>query len=195
MHAIKVLEEDHGRIEILLEELSQTAEEATQAKGRLFERLEKELIVHILAEDNIFLPHVEDAIEDSKKVTTEFFNQNADVLREAAELISASYKGHREITTILEAMKSFEVGDKNWESKNTELHKTVTLQINKEEELFPRAQKILEAEDFERIGNLIEHCKWQVRGMAQARLASSASLQQRLERGLAVVSEGAPGEG
>jgi hypothetical protein len=55
------------------------------------------------------------------------------------------------------------------------VERAVKLHIELEEELFPKARQVLEDEDFERIGDLIEHCKWQVRGLAQARLASSSS--------------------
>jgi hypothetical protein len=58
-----------------------------------------------------------------------------------------------------------------------DLRKAVARHIELEESLFPRAQEVLEEEDFERIGDLIEHCKWQVRGLAQARLASSSSFR------------------
>jgi hypothetical protein len=79
-------------------------------------------------------------------------------------------------------MRGLEVGDSNWEEKSSELRRAVTLQTESEEELFPKAAKVLEEEDFERIGDLVEHCKWQVRGLAQAKLASSSSFRPTLER-------------
>jgi hypothetical protein len=188
VHAIKVLKEDHARIETLLKELAET-EDDKGAKDMLFGRLEKELVVHTLAEDNIFLPHVEDAIEDSKKATTEFFNESADVLNEATELIAQSYQNHQEITALLEEMNGLEARDRDWEGKSSELHRAVSLQVEKEEELFPKAEKVLEDEDFERIGDLIEHCKWQVRGLAQAKLASSSSFRPTLEREASLLFE------
>lgn len=181
MHAIKVLKEDHDRIEILLKELAETREDDKIAKDRLFEQLEKELTVHTIAEDNIFLPHVEDAIEDGKKVTTEFF-ESAGVFVEATELVAESYRNHQEITALLEDMREFEAGDKSWEDRSEELRRAVAFQTEKEEELFPKVEKVLEEEDFERIGDLIEHCKWQVRGLAQAKLASSSSFRPALEK-------------
>jgi hypothetical protein len=189
VHAIKVLKEDHARIKTLLKELAETGEDDKGAKDRLFGRLKKELIVHTLAEDDIFLPHVEDAIEDSKKATTEFFNESADVLNEATELIAQSYQNHQEITALLEEMKGLETRDRDWEGKSSELHRAVSLQVEKEEELFPKAERVLEDEDFERIGDLIEHCKWQVRGLAQAKLASSSSFRPTLEREASLLFE------
>lgn len=183
MHAIKVLKEDHGRIGILLKEMTETGDDKG-VKDRLFGRVEKELVVHALAEDNIFLPSVEDAIEDSKQATTEFFNESVAVLNETTELIAQSYQSHQEIKALLEDMKGLEVGNRDWEGKRSELQKAVAAQIQREEELFIKAQQVLEEEDFERIGDLIEHCKWQVRGLAQAKLASSSSFQPRLERNL-----------
>ena len=58
--------------------MAETEENGEGVKEALFGRLERELIVHTLAEENIFLPHVEDAIEDSKQATAEFFDENAD---------------------------------------------------------------------------------------------------------------------
>jgi hypothetical protein len=188
VHAITVLKEDHARIEGLLKELAEVAGDRG-AKDKLFERLERELIVHTLAEDNVFLPQVEDAIEDSKKATTGFFEESGDVLNEAAELITESYHNHKEIKALLEEMKRFEADTKDWEGKSSELQRVVALQIEKEEELFPKAKKVLQEEDFERIGDLIEHCKWQVRGLAQAKLASSSSFWPTLERGASLLLE------
>ena len=182
MHAIRVLREDHARIEALLKELVEAGEEDKPTKNGLFERLEEELIVNSLAEDNIFLPHVEDAIEDSRKATTEFFDESADILEEASELVAECYQNHREIKALLEDTKGAEAGEGGWESKSGKLRRAVSLQIEKEEELFPKVEKVLEEEDFERIGDLIEHCKWQVRGLAQAKLASSSSFRPALEK-------------
>jgi hemerythrin superfamily protein len=67
VHAIKVLREDHARIEALFEELSEVGEDDRRTRDRLFERVEKELIVHTLAEENIFLPQVEDASRTVKR--------------------------------------------------------------------------------------------------------------------------------
>lgn len=189
MHAIQVLKEDHARIETLLDELTEAKEDDKRAKDRLLGRLEKELIAHTLAEDNIFLPYVNDAIEDSKKATVEFFNESADVLKEASALIAESYRNHQEIIALLEDIKRFGVNDEGWGNRSSKLQRTVALQIEKEEELFPKAEKVLEEEDFERIGDLIEHCKWQVRGLAQARLAASSSFQPALEREVSFLLE------
>jgi hemerythrin superfamily protein len=180
VHVIKVLKEDHVRIETLLEELAETKQNGAGDRQTLVERLERELIVHTLAEENIFLPQVEDAIEDSKRATGEFFDENADVLDRAAELISQSYRNNEEIKVLLEDIRGLEAGDRDGTSD--ELRRAVALQIEREEELFPKAEKVLEEEDFERIGDLVEHCKWQVRGLAQAKLASSSSFRPSLER-------------
>lgn len=171
MHAIRVLKEDHERIKALLEELDEAGETGT----RLFERLERELVVHTVAEDNVFLPQVEEAIEDSRRTTTAFFESDAEELREADGLISASYEGHLRLSGLLEKAKELEPGE--WEAFIDELRETVEAQVEREEALFPKAEKVLEEEDFERIGDLIEHCKGQVRGLAQARLSSSSSFE------------------
>lgn len=169
MHAIKVLREDHARIEALLEEVAE-AGEATRAGP--FERLEKELTIHTIAEDNVFLPQVEEAVEDSKRTTAEFFDDAADVLGEAARLVAASYENHRGMLALLE-----DVAGSRTDEGIGELRRVVSLGIEAEEELFPKAERVLEGEDFERIGDLLEHCKGQVRGLAQARLASSSSFR------------------
>lgn len=164
MHAIAVLREDHDRIGALLERLS-----ANGDGPRLFELLEKEITVHILAEDNVFLPQVDDAIEDSRKTTGEFFDGGGEALAGATEAVDAAYQNHREIRALLARGRSSEEVE--------ELARLVGRQVEIEESLYPEAEKVLEEEDFERIGDLIEHCKWQVRGLAQASLASSSSFR------------------
>jgi Hemerythrin HHE cation binding domain len=174
VHAIKLLEEDHARIEDLFERLAKT--DGAQDRDWLFERLENELVVHTLAEDNIFLPHVEEAIEDSQEATSEFVEGNRGYLQEAAALVEASYEDHRGIRALLRNLGRLRVVDQEWEGRLEELREAVSRQVEREENLFPRAEKVLEEEDFERIGNLIEHCKGQLRGLAQAKLASSSGL-------------------
>ena len=164
MHAIKVLKEDHDRLSALLDKLSEGGDDP-----RLFELLERELTVHILAEYNVFLPQVDEAIEDSRKTAEEFFDEESDALAGATETMAKVYENHRKIRTLLEEIESRdEIGD---------LKTLVGRQVEIEESLYPEAEKVLEEEDFERIGDLIEHCKWQVRGLAQAKLASSSSFR------------------
>ena len=161
MHAVKVLREDHERITALLDRLA--GEDANDS--RLFELLEREITVHVLAEDNVFLPQVEEAIEDSRRTTQEFFDGEAEALSGAAASIAEAYENHREIRSLLTEKPRDGIGD---------LKALVERQVEIEESLYPKAEKVLEGEDFERIGDLIEHCKWQVRGLAQAKLASSS---------------------
>lgn len=167
MHAIKVLREDHARIETLLEELAGGDQVAETS-----ERVKKELVVHILAEDNVFLPQVEDAIEDSRQATGEFFGGDPEVLAEASGLLASSLENNAWVQELLRRLPS-EPAQKDIE----DLQKAVEMHVELEEGLFPRAQEVLEEEDFERIGDLIEHCKWQVSGLAQAKLASSSSFR------------------
>lgn len=180
MHAIKVLKEDHARVSALFGTLDTTDPDAPQARAGLFERLARELTVHVIATDNIFLPQVEEAIEDSKRATIAFFEENSDVLAEATELITGFYEHNREITALLEEMDRLEPDDERWKATSGRLRGTVALQFEVAEKLFPEAGAVLEEEDFERIGDLIEHCKGQVRGLAQAKLASSSSLLHTL---------------
>lgn len=164
MHAIKVLREDHARIRALLDRLSGDGHDP-----RLMELLERDLGVHILAEDNIFLPQVKDALEDSRKATEEFFANGSGAPSKADEAVEAAYENHRDVTDLLARGRA--------RDGVQELARLVERQIELEESLYPEAEKVLEEEDFERIGDLVEHCKWQVRGLAQAGLASSSSFK------------------
>jgi hypothetical protein len=167
VHAIRVLEEDHARVEALLSELS-GADEATRTT--LSKRLAGELVVHTIAEDNVFLPQVEEAIEEDERMSEEYFDE--DTLAEATSLIAEVYEHNGWIRDLLQ---------RPWPATAGEhidgLRKAVEFHVRQEEALFPKAREVLEEEDFERIGDLIEHCKWQVRGLAQAKLASSSSFQ------------------
>ena len=162
MHAITVLREDHDRISTLLDRLA-------PEDPRTLESIERELTVHILAEDNIFLPQVEEAIEDSRKTTGEFFDGDVEVLDGASDAIADAYENHRRILSLLDRTEPGDGVD--------ELKSLLRRQIELEESLYPGAEQVLEDEDFERIGDLIEHCKWQVRGLAQAKLASSSGFK------------------
>lgn len=169
MHAIEVLEEDHARLEGLLYELVEADE---TARTKLSERFTKELVVHTIAEDNIFLPQVDDAIEDSKRMTGEFFD--GDVLTEASGLVAEAYEHNRRIRDLLRRQRPVAP-----EGEMNGLRKAMQRHIALEAALFPKAREVLEEEDFERLGDLIEHCKWQVRGLEQASLAFSSSFRPR----------------
>lgn len=168
MHAIKVLREDHARIETLLNGLADQA--ATPTKPA--ERLERELVVHILAEDNVFLPYVQEAVEDGNPMTEELFGADPGVLVVATGLVAQSYETNVWIQDLLRGLPPVPT-----RREIEDLREAVELHIELGEDLFQKAQVVLEEEDFERIGDLIEHCKWQVRGLAQARLASSSSFE------------------
>ncbi|HKH12365.1 MAG TPA: hypothetical protein VKA73_14580 [Rubrobacter sp.] len=169
MHAVEVLREDHDRIAALVGRLALAEED----DPRLFDLLRSELTVHLLAEDNVFLPQVEEAIEDGLRAMRGFFD--GDALAGSGEIIAGAYENHREIRSLLARGPRDGIGD---------LKLLVERQVELEESLYPRAEKVLEEEDFERIGDLIEHCKWQVRGLAQAKLASSSSFRPPDRTGL-----------
>ena len=175
MHAIKVLREDHERISTLLDRLAGGAAN----DPRLFDLLEREVRVHTLAEDNVFLPQVEEAIEDSRRTTEAFFGAGADDLTGAMGALADSYENHREIRSLLASAgpRGRTVGD---------LKRLMERHVEVEESLYPEAEKVLEGEDFERIGDLIEHCKWQIRGLDQAKLASSSSFRPAGEAAILV---------
>jgi len=175
VHAIEVLKEDHERIAALLDGLEGDGADAP----RLFDLLEKEITVHTLAEDNVFLPQVEEAVEDARR-TGEFSNGQVDALAGAEEAIAGARENHREILSLLAGRgPRGGIGD---------LKALMQRQVDLEKSLYAKAETVLEDEDFERIGDLIEHCKWQVRGLAQAKLASSSSYRPAREEG--VLAEG-----
>jgi hypothetical protein len=177
VHAIKVLKEDHDRIAALLHRLG--ADEADAPS--LFDLLEKEITVHIQAEDNVFLPQVEEAFEDARR-TGGFSNGQVEALAGAEEAIADAYENHREILSLLAGGERRNgIGD---------LKALMERQTGVEEPLFAKAETVLEDEDFERIGDLIEHCKWQVRGLAQAKLASSSSFKPAREEAMLLRDRG-----
>lgn len=179
MHAIRVLREDHERVSTLLGALSAAEPGTVQDKTRAFGRLEGQLSAHILAAKNVFLPHTEEAIADSRSATSEFFTESASVFADAEEQMIACYESYEETLALLQEMVDLRPGTRRWSEATGKLHTAVALQIENAEALFPRTEDVLEEEDFERIGSLMEHCKGQVRGLVQARLASSSGQSYR----------------
>jgi hypothetical protein len=177
VHATKVLKEDHDRIAALLHRLEGDDREAP----RLLDLLEKEITVHTLAEDNVFLPQVEEAVEDARR-TGEVSDGQVDALEGAEEAIADAYENHREILSLL--------ADRGPRDGIGDLKALMERQTGVEEWLHAKAETVLEDEDLERIGDLIEHCKWQVRGLAQAKLASSSSFRPTREEAVLVEGRG-----
>ncbi|WP_269850667.1 hemerythrin domain-containing protein [Methanosarcina horonobensis] len=95
------------------------------AQRRPFFKIKAKTEPHLLGEEKLFYPILEEKSE----------------LR---ELVSHAYEEHNEIKSISSELESMDAGSPNWTSKIKELNESVTHHVEEEEnKVFPEAQRAL----------------------------------------------------
>jgi len=135
MDAFSLLKADHRKVEELFEEFESAS---GQAKMRLFQQIKTELELHTHIEETIFYP----AVEEPK--------QTHDLTLEA-------YEEHDVVKKLLQELSRAKSPNEEWEAKAKVLQENVEHHVEEEEnELFPKASKVLSSEELESLGEQME---------------------------------------
>lgn len=134
MDALKMLEDDHKTVKKILGELEETTERAAKTRAELFTRLEREMRIHEVLEEEILYPALEEH-DKAKNVALE------------------GYEEHHVVDTIMGEMRSVSVEDERWTAKFSVMKENIEHHIEEEEgEMFPTAREIFSSEDLEEMG-------------------------------------------
>ncbi len=148
MDAFKLLKQDHEKVAGIFEKLEPTTERALKTREELFAQLKGELDVHAEVEEQIFYPAIKDA-EETHEITLE------------------AYEEHNVVKTLLAELDAEPKDTEEWKAKLTVLKENVEHHVEEEEEeMFPKARKVLDKELVEDLGTRMEEAKAKLKATA-----------------------------
>lgn len=134
MDALRLLEEDHGRVKKLLEELDGTTERAHKTRTETLAKLRRELTIHEAIEEEIFYPALK---------------QHA----EAKEIVLEAYEEHDVVDTIMGEIERTPTDDEVWKAKFTVMKENLEHHIEEEEgEMFKTARSVFDKAELDALG-------------------------------------------
>lgn len=138
MNAIELLKADHDKVDRLFQKVKATDEDEHK---ELFKKIKAELDVHTHIEEKIFYPRLkqEKELEDITLEGIEEHHQAKMFLRELANLTEDSEKFEPKLKVLME---------------------DITHHVQEEEgEMFPKVEKVINAEELEKLGKEMEEEK------------------------------------
>lgn len=140
MDLFQLIRQDHQKAKRLFERLAETSS-GTQSRPRLFAELKHELELHAEVEEKYFYPALQ-RHDEAKDLIAEALEEHSDVKEALAELDQGDDESDR------------------WTDRLDELQEDVEHHVEEEEtEIFPLAQKLLDARQLTTIAEEIEKAK------------------------------------
>lgn len=141
MDAFALMKKDHRKVEEIFEDLLGPDGKSNKKRKELFKELKNELLSHAHMEEHVFYP-VMKAESKTHDLTMEF------------------YEEHHQVKELLEELEKLSKDDEKWMAKLTVLQENVQHHVNEEEnDLFPKAEKILPKERSEELGKEMQESK------------------------------------
>jgi hypothetical protein len=152
MNAFELLKADHQKVKEIFEQLEPTTERGVKTRDELFNKLKHELTIHAQIEEKIFYPALEEA-------------------EPTHEIVLEAYEEHNLVKQLLEELDAMPKVTEEWKAKLTVLQENVEHHVEEEEgEMFPKAKKVLTAEQIQQLGDQLVAAKQQ-----QKKLSAGAS--------------------
>jgi hemerythrin-like domain-containing protein len=144
MDAIELLKADHEKVRDLLTQLTETTSRAEKKRTELLEKIRLELEVHTTIEEEIFYPAFREA---GKKDEEEMYFEAVEEHRAAGELV------------LPDVLKT-EVSSDQFAGRAKVLKELVEHHASEEEEeMFPKARKLLGKEQLQQLGEQMQQRK------------------------------------
>jgi hemerythrin superfamily protein len=138
MNAIRLLENDHRKVEGLFERYRATSD----GKREIVGDITRELSIHMAAEEKEFYPVIRTAIPDGES------------------LVRDAVKEHQEAKGLLAELAKLDLGTFDMDAKVATLRKALEHHIKDEEEkIFPKVAKALGTKRVDELGSRIERAK------------------------------------
>jgi|SRR5438093_1552947 len=141
MNAIDLLKHDHKSVHKLFLDYMSTHEDDVDRREELFQGIEKQLLAHSDAEEQIFYPAVKN---------------------HAPEMIEEALSDHQEVKQLLSEMLEFEVDDEEFDKRINTLMEKVEAHVDQEEGpggVFEIARERIGDQELEDMGWRIEQRK------------------------------------
>jgi hemerythrin superfamily protein len=143
MDVIKLLKEDHKKVKKMLDELESTTDRAATKREELFAKIQSELKLHELVEEQIVYP----AFREQAKLK---------------DIVLEGYEEHHVVDLLMEEIANEPVTDETWGAKVKVMKENVEHHVEEEEEkMFPQARKLFKEEELEILGEQVEQRKRQ----------------------------------
>ena len=141
MDVIKLLKEDHKKVKKMLDDLESTTERAVTKREELFAKIQSELKLHELVEEQIVYP----AFREQAKLK---------------DIVLEGYEEHHVVDLLMEEIANELVTDETWGAKVKVMKENVEHHVEEEEEkMFPQARKLFKDEELEKLGEQVELLK------------------------------------
>ena len=129
----QILKKDHEEVKGILKQLKETKEKDSSKREVLFQKLRKELVPHMKAEESAFYPQLLEK-------------------KEAREDAMEGVEEHHVSDLVFKELEKLPKGEENWGAKVAVFKELVEHHIKEEEgTLFKSAEKALNADDFKKI--------------------------------------------
>ncbi len=143
MNVIELLARDHETVQELFDQFDNFKEEPEKNRNKLekvFSKIKNELEMHTVAEEQFFYPELKDE-EDTR------------------DMVLKSLNDHQEIKSLLTELDQEQVNEQ-WIAKMSAMKENFQHHISDEEnDLFEKAQEILDEDELEMIGESITQLK------------------------------------
>ena len=150
MDAIALLQRDHNEVEQLFKEFEKLTERAHKSKEKIVNKVIRELAIHSAVEEMLFYP----------AVRTAALKANTRALKEAADTVLESLEEHHVAKWTLSELEKMKPEDERYDAKVQVLMESVRRHVEEEqEELFPKARRLLGDSLLFELGDRIEKAK------------------------------------
>jgi hemerythrin superfamily protein len=143
MNAIDLLKADHEKVKAILSQLSESTDRALKKRGELLGKLEMEITIHTRLEEEILYPAFKEA--GSKEEDIMYYEAKEE---------------HRTVDSlVLPDLKETDPGTPEFAGRVKVVKELLEHHIEEEEEMFPKAQKLLGKAKLEELGAQMEALK------------------------------------
>jgi len=150
MDAIALLKRDHEEVERLFRQFEKLTERAHRSKQKIVMKIIRELAIHAAVEEMLFYP----------AVRTAAMKANVRALKEAADTVLESLEEHHVVKWTLSELEKMKPEDERYDAKVQVLMESVRHHVEEEEEeLFPKARRLLGDDLLFELGDRIEKAK------------------------------------
>ena len=150
MDAIAVLKRDHEEVERLFRQFEKLTDRAHRSKQKIVMKIIRELAIHAAVEEMLFYP----------AVRTAALKANVRALKEAADTVLESLEEHHVVKWTLSELEKMKPEDERYDAKVQVLMESVRHHVEEEnEELFPKARRLLGDDLLFELGDRIEKAK------------------------------------
>ena len=139
--AIDLLEDDHRRLETLLDAGEKTTARAVKRRAEILARLTRELKAHELIEEKVLYP----ALKPHAR---------------ARDIVLEGYQEHHVADVVLKELRRMRTSDERWGAKFKVLKENIEHHIEEEEgDMFETAKKVFDDDELEQLGQRMEERK------------------------------------